>query len=289
MRLLFYAYHLFTMALVALAVLTVFYSRGDLLLLSLAIIALVMLSLGAWRYLPRYLMEGRLLLNVGAVRQGERVIYRDLPLRIANLNLYSELSNPELEGVIRLPLSALAQLISRPRASEDWFPCRVGEYLLLPDGAFALVLQQTIERVRLKVMGSTVEYGTAEFLQLAVRNLSREGFGIAVTFGIDYQHQSIALDEVPQLLHKAITDAFANADFDADLKDLLVEFKAANASSLDYLVYASMDGNSAASYFAIGRLIQQTCVDVCNRENWVIPFTQLTVHQAEATPAPQPD
>jgi hypothetical protein len=63
---------------------------------------------------------------------------------------------------------------------------------------------------------------------------------------------------------------------------LLVEFKAANASSLDYLVYASMDGNSAASYFAIGRLIQKTCVDICNQEGWVIPFTQVTIHQAEA-------
>jgi small-conductance mechanosensitive channel len=286
LRLLLYAYHLFTMVLVSVAVLTVFYVRGDLLLLSLAIIALVMLALGAWRYLPRYLMEGRLLLNVGAARQGERVIYHNLPFRITSLNLYSELRNPELEGVIRLPLTALAQLISRPRGGEDWFPCRVGDYLLLPDGAFAQVLQQTIERVRLKVMGSTVEYPAAEFLQLAVRNLSREGFGIAVTFGIDYQHQSIALDTVPRVMREGITRAFADAEYGASLKDLLVEFKAANASSLDYLVYATMDGSSAASYFAIGRLIQRSCVDICNREGWVIPFTQVTVHQAELASPP---
>ena len=31
-----------------------------------------------------------------------------------------------------------------------------------------------------------------------------------------------------------------------DLKDLQVEFKAAGVNSLDYLVYASMDGNAAA-------------------------------------------
>jgi small-conductance mechanosensitive channel len=286
LRLLLYAYHLFTVVLVSMAVLTVFYVRGDLLLLSLAIIALVMAALGAWRYLPRYLMEGRLLINVGAARQGERVIYRDLPFRITSLNLYSELRNPELEGVIRLPLSALAQLISRPRAGEDWFPCRVGDYLLLPDGSFSLVLQQTIERVRLKVMGSTVEYATAEFLQLAARNLSREGFGIAVTFGIDYQHQPIALDEVPRVMREGIIQAFANAEFGTGLQDLLVEFKAANTNSLDYLVFASMDGSRAANYFAVGRLIQSTCVDICNREGWVIPFTQVTLHQAETEPAP---
>jgi len=42
-----------------------------------------------------------------------------------------------------------------------------------------------------------------------------------------------------------------------------------------------MDGRSADSYFAIRRMIQQTCVDICNQEGWVIPFAQLTVHQAE--------
>jgi hypothetical protein len=43
-----------------------------------------------------------------------------------------------------------------------------------------------------------------------------------------------------------------------------------------------MDGESAASYFKIERLIQQTCVNICNHEGWVIPFAQLTIHQAEA-------
>jgi len=288
MRLLLYGYQLLTLLLVALAVLSVFYVRGDLLLLSLAIIALVMLALGTWRYLPRYVHEGRLLLNVGAAREGERVNYRGLPFRITSLNLYSELRNPDLEGVIRLPLSALAELISRPSANETWFTSRVGDYLLLADGDFAQVLQQGIDWVRLKVMGSIVQIGSAEFLRQNVRNLSREGFAVAVVFGVDYQHQSISLQQIPERLHGGLLEAFANADFGEDLKDLQVNLKSAAASSLDYLVYASMDGNSAASYFAIGRLIQQTCVDICNQEGWVIPFTQVTIHQAEASPAGDP-
>ena len=280
-RLLFYGYHLLTIVLVLLAVLSVFYVRGDLLLLSLAIIALVMLALGTWRYLPRYVQEGRLLLNVGAARQGERVIYRGLPFRITSLNLHSELRNPELDGVIRLPLSELAQLISRPRGNDAWFPCRVGDYLLLADGSFAQVLQQSIEWVRLKVMGSVMQIGSAAFLQQHPRNLSIDGFGVVASFGIDYQHQQIALQEVPQRLQDGIKEAFSAAEYGDDLKDLKVEFKMASASSLDYLIYASMDGNSAASYFAIGRLLQQSCVDICNREGWIIPFAQFTIHQAE--------
>ena len=281
-RLVLYGYHLMTIVLVSLAVLSVFYIRGDLLLLSLSIIILVMLALGAWRLLPGYIREARLLLNVGAARAGERVIYNGLPFRIASLNLYSELRNPELEGAIRLPLSALAQLTSRPHNYEAWFPCQAGDYVLLPDGAFGHVLQQTVELVRLKVLGSTVQFSAADFLQLNVRNLSREGFGVIVVFGIDYQHQEISLDQVPERFRSGLNAAFEQAEFGTDLKNLVVDFKAANTSSLDYLVYATMGGESAASYFKIERLIQQTCVNICNHEGWVIPFAQLTIHQAEA-------
>ena len=280
-RLLLYGYHLLTMLLVSLAVLSVFYIRGDLLLLSLAIIALVMLTLGAWRYLPRYVQEARLLLNIAAAREGERVIYNGLPFRIISINLYSELRNPELEGAIRLPLSALTELTSRPRTDEAWFPCRAGDYVLLPDGAFGQVLQQTVELVRLQVIGSIVQFSAADFLQLNVRNLSREGFGVIVVFGIDYQHQEISLDRVPKRFKEGLSAAFRDAGYEDDLKDLVVEFKEAGTNSLDYLVYATMDGRVAASYFAIGRLIQQTCVDICNHEDWIIPFTQLTIHEAD--------
>ncbi len=279
-RLLLYAYHLLSVVLVTLSVLSVFYVRGDVLLLSLAIIALIMLALGVWRFLPGYIQEARLLLNAGAAREGERVVYDGLPFRIASLNLYSELRNPELGGVLRLPLATLAQLSSRPFTSEDWFPTSSGDYVLLPDGNCGQVLEQTVELVRLKVMGSLLQYASADFIQLGARNLSREGFGIALVFGIDYAHQAIALDQVPASFKSSLEQAFADAGFGEDLKSLLVEFKEAGTNSLDYVIYVTLDGRSASSYFAIGRLIQQTCVEVCNREGWGIPFTQITLHQA---------
>ena len=278
-RLLAYGYHLLTIVLVALAVLSVFYIRGDVLLLSLAIIALVMLALGVWRFLPGYVREARLLLNAGAVREGERVIYNGLPFRIDSLNLYSELRNPELEGSIRLPLSVLSQLVSRPLTDEDWFPCRSGDYLLLPDGAFAQVLQQTVELVRLKVVGSVVQFASADFLQLNVQNLSREGFAVIVNFGIDYRHQEISLDQVPDRFRSGLMDAFRDASLEDDLKGLVVDFSTAATNSLDYLIYATLDGRCAASYFSITRMIRQTCVKICNQEGWTIPFTQVTIHQ----------
>lgn len=289
LRLLLYGYRFATIILMIVTVLAVFYTRGDLLLLSLTIIALVMLVLGAWRFLPRYMMEARLLLNVGAARQGERVIYQGLPFRISKLNLHSELSNPDLEGSIRLPLASLADLISRPHTNEEWFPSKVGDFLILPDGKFAEVLQQSVELVQLKIVNSIVQFRTVDFFQLNARNLSRDGFGVIVTFGIDYGHQSIALDTVPDQLKAGIQQAIEAAEFGSGLKNLLVEFKTAAASSLDYLIYASMQGEFAGSYYAIDRLIQQTCVDICNQQDWGIPFTQVTVHQAELAKKPPED
>ena len=282
-RLLLYVYHLMTMIVMSLSVLSVFYLRGDLLLLSLGLVALAMLILSAWRFLPGYIVEARLLLNMGSAREGERVVYNGLPFRIARLNLYSELHNPELEGSIRLPLSTLAEMISRPGIDEPWFPTRNGDYLLLADGSYAQVLQQTVETVQLRIAGKTVQYASADFLQMSVQNLSQDGFGVIEVFGIDYQHQAISLNRVPERLKSGLQSAFDQSEYAEDLKGLVVDFKSAASNSLDYLIYATMDGRVAASYFNISRLIQKTCVDICNEEEWVIPFAQLTIHHADSS------
>ncbi|NJN46527.1 MAG: mechanosensitive ion channel [Candidatus Competibacteraceae bacterium] len=183
--------------------------------------------------------------------------------------------------MIRLPLAMLNELISRPCGAEPWFPCRVGEYVLLPDGRLGLILRQTLDQVQLKVVGSVVHYPTADFFQLNARNLSRQGFSLAVQFGIDYRHQAICLDKVPQRFQQALITAFENAGLAEQVEDIAVEFKEAGANSLDYLLYLTMKGEAASAYFKIGRLVQQTCVAVCNEENWVIPFGQLTIHQGD--------
>ncbi|MEZ5582728.1 MAG: hypothetical protein R3F37_08160 [Candidatus Competibacteraceae bacterium] len=280
-RLLRYSYRLITGVFAIFAVLTVFYLRSDLLLLALAILALVVVGLGLRQTLPRYIAEIRLLLDVGPVRSGERVIYNGIPLQVKSINVYSVLRNPDLEGVIRLPLAMLNDLVSRPCGIEPWFPSREGEYIMLPDGRLGQVLRQTLDQVQLKVLGSIVHYPTADFIQLNVRNLSRQGFGLAVTFGIDYRHQAICLNQVPGRFQQALSAAFHNAGLAEQVEDITVEFKEAGANSLDYLLYITMKGEAANAYFKLGRLVQRTCVAVCNEENWGIPFGQLTIHQGE--------
>jgi len=277
---LLYGFRVFTVFVILLAVMSVFYVRGDLLLLALGIMGLAMLVLGLRQTLPRHIIETRLLLDLGPVRTNERVIYNGLPMQVKSINVYSVLRNPEIEGVVRLPLGTLNELVSRPCGEEPWFPTKPGEYVMLPDGRFAQVLRQTLELVQLKVLGSLVRFPTKDFLQLDLRNLSREGFELFITFGIDYRHQPICLEQVSPCFHQALLATFANQGFADDMENLLVEFKQAGVNSLDYLIYLTMNGRAAGSYFKLGRLVQQTCVDVCNQQGWGIPFTQLTVHQA---------
>jgi hypothetical protein len=122
---------------------------------------------------------------------------------------------------------------------------------------------------------------TSEFLNQPVVNLSREVFGVPATFGIDYRHQAICLEKVPECLRAEVVSALSSAGFRDDLVDVLVDFKEAAASSLDYQIYATLRGNAAGSYHKVGRVIQQACVTVCNREGWGIPFSQFTVHQGD--------
>ncbi len=275
-----YSYRLLTAIMIVLAVLIVFYVRGDVLLITLALVALAGVALSLRQTLPRYTAELRLLLGIGPVREDERLVYDGVPFMVNSLSVYSILRNPMLEGVLRLPLHAMNEFTSRLVGEEPWFPCQPGDYILLADGSFGKVMRQSIELVEIMVRDAIVQIRTKDFLGQNIRNLSQQGFGVACTFGIDYQHQAMCLDRVPAMFQEAIVTRFEQAGLKDEIQDIMVEFKQAGASSLDYQIYMILKGSAAKAYFKAQRLIQQACVDTCNREGWIIPFTQITVHSA---------
>lgn len=282
-RLMTYGYQALRGLLSLITLLLVLYIFGDWLLMSLALIILFFMAINFKNYLPQFMTEARLLLDMGPVREGERIILGGIPWQVKSLDIYSTLRNPELQGgELRIPLANLASLISRPlEPDEPLFPTRAGDFVVLSDGTFGQVLLQTPEIVEMKVIGATRTFSTSSFLDASPRNLSRNGFGYMVTFGIDYQHQAICLEEVPGIFHAAVTDALKASSEGDSLEAVLVDFKEAGASSLDYLIVVNMSGKAAGSYWAVGRIIQQACVRTCNERGWIIPFTQLTVHQVE--------
>ncbi len=279
-RLLSYSFYIVNIIVSIIAVLTVLYLREDLLLLALALLSLAVMALGIRKYIPSYVREAKLLLDLGAVREGERVMYNDLPWQVTSINLQTVLWNPALEGIVRLPLEAIECLTSRPVKDKNWFPTRKGDYVLLPDSTFGLVLSQTPELIELRVKGGMIKWiRTSEWYSMSIINLSiGKSYGVSVTFGFDYSLQAISLTDIPLTLEQGITNALNDAGYKKYVEGLLVELQSAGASSIDYLIFVTMDSEKASDYFAIERLVQQTCVAVANEQGWNIPFPQMVIH-----------
>ena len=276
-NLLFVTLTFFFALLGAMAVLSL---RGDWLLLGLMIIILVAAALALRHSLPLYVREARILLNIGPVREGERIVYQGLPWKVASLNVYSTLINPALRGGrLRVSLSELATLHSRQYDEDEaWFPTREEDYVLLDDTTFGRVVQQTPEYVQLAAVGSLKTYSIDGFLDLNPRNLSSEGFGMLVTLGLDYRYQAQITTTIRDQVEAFFRRALAAHPYGKHLKNLIVEFNEAGASSLDIALIGVFSGAAATDYFGVRRLMNKLAVDVCNAHNWVIPFKQVSVH-----------
>jgi len=276
-------YQLMIIVLAVGALILVLYALGDWPLLGLAILFLIGLAWAAKQSLPKIWQETNLLMNLGTVRENERLLYNGLPWKVTSLNFYTRLVNPELAGgVISLPLKNLVGMHSRPyHPNEPWFPCKEKDWVVLADGTRGRVLFQSPEFVQLVLLGgSRKTYSTEEFLKQNPQNISTN-FRVRVKFGIDYRHQAEATREVPEKLRAMLSEELEKEAFGNQILSLKVEFSEAGASSLDLVILADFAGSAAKDYEYISRTIQKIAVEACNRYEWVIPFAQITVHNAE--------
>ncbi|NVK31698.1 MAG: mechanosensitive ion channel [Gammaproteobacteria bacterium] len=269
------------------AVLVTFFQFDDWLLLSISILFLLGLAWAGKNGLPRYFEQSKLLLNLGAVREGERVMLNGIAWKVGRLGVYTDLINPALEGgTLRVTATDLLHVHSRPCIDqEDWFPTQVGDWILAGD-THACVVSQSPDFTVIKHVGGAVQsYTTSDFLALGIVNLSRN-FRVSATFGIDYQHQASATTQIPALFKDGLLQGLS-AQFGQDaIEKINVEFASAGASSLDFAILADFKGSVADKFRPIERAIQRICVDVCNEHGWVIPFTQIVVHPAnQPTPS----
>ena len=124
-RVLELVYRGMTLVLTVLAVIAVFYFVEDWVLLSLAIIFIMGVVWAAKYTLPVYMDKSKLMLNIGPVREGERMMYQGVPWLVKHINFHSLLENPDLGITLRVPICELINKTSREfKPHEPWFPCR---------------------------------------------------------------------------------------------------------------------------------------------------------------------
>lgn len=278
-RLLDLTLRMLTVVLIAISPIFVFYYVEDWMLLSLTILFLFGISWTLSKTLPRYWQQIQLFLNIGSVREGERVFLDGLPWAVKQINLFTKLENPTTGLKQRVPIADLVELKSRPiKKEEPWFPCRKGDWVILNDGVRGKVTGISQELIELIERGGAHKtYLTADFLQQAPRNLSTN-FRIKETIGISYDLQKESTSSILVTLRQHVEKCLYNEGYGDVLLNLRVEFQEANTSSLDLVVIVDFKGEVGDLYNRLRRAIQRWCVDACSTYNWEIPFTQLSLH-----------
>jgi hypothetical protein len=258
----------------------VFYVVEDWVLLSLTIIFIMGVGWAAKHTLPQYWHQSRLMLNIGAVREGERIIHHGLPWLVKSINFFSELENPYLGVKLRLPIEELLNKTSRPfHQQEPWFPCKRNDWVILADGTRGVVTNLSHEMVELVQRGGSHKtYQTSDFLALSPLNIS-VSFRLKIPFGISYDLQKESTGSILETLHDYIDVQIEKEGYKKSLSNLRVEFSQAGGSSLDLVVIADFKGDMAPLYQRLSRAIQRWCVDACTLNSWEIPFPQLTIHK----------
>ncbi|MFV0337949.1 MAG: hypothetical protein ACK5LK_06860 [Chthoniobacterales bacterium] len=257
-------------------------SFGDWVLVSLFILILFGAIILLKDSIPNYLDEIRLLLNIGAVREGERINIDGVSWNVEKLSFFTILKNPALRnGSIRLPVASLTNYLSHPESSnEPFFPTDEGDWVELDDQTYGRVIFQNVETVRLVLLGGAQKnYTIRNFLSQNPKNFSHN-FRISTMIGIDYANQSTSTKETLEKLREFFNREIHKEISHEDILSLKIEFALANASSLDYQVNLDLKGHLAPRRMFIKRMLQRIGVDACNEFSLGIPFQQITLHKA---------
>ena len=266
-----------------LAMLAVFNIMNDWLLLAIASVFALAVAWVGLKMLPGIAEQITLLLNLGAVQEGERLMFAGVPWRVRRLDFYTDLENPALDGgTFTLPVRELVGLHSRPSARDEaWFPTGKGDWVQLKDGTIGHVQSQSPELVQVEeVGGSIVTFETAAFVAEAPRNLST-GYRIRTEFGLDYRHQDKATDDIPRKLAAHVKGGLVDLLGSDTIESVDVDLLSAGDSAIVFEVEACVRGRCAERYEDVEREIPRLLVDACNRNGWVIPFPQMVLHRAE--------
>ncbi|MCL2789880.1 MAG: hypothetical protein FWD79_04475 [Desulfobulbus sp.] len=260
----------------------VLYIAEDWLLLSAALILLVGVIWTVRQTLPKMWRQVRMMLNMGSIREGERVFYNGVPWKVEAINVFCKLHNPALAEYLRIPIESMTGMMSRPyHADEPWFPCKRGDWVAIDGKPFAKVISLSHELVEVVEMGGRrTVYQTSTFLSKSPTNLS-SNFNLRVVFGLSYALQAEITTTVLTTLQTFLQHKLEEHGYAEKCLSLSVDFLQAGPSSLDVAIMADLKGEMAPTYRRIERALAKWSVDCCNANGWEIPYPQMTVHLAK--------
>lgn len=257
------------------------YLVGDWVLVTISVLLISATLWASKDYIHKYLAQGRLILNLGTIKEGELVIYNSLPWRVKNISFVTTFENDFLDSTqIKIEISEIFKMHSRKiLPNEQWFPTRSGDWVVLSDGTYGQIKIQTAEQVVIEQANSQRRYyPVIQYLGLTPINLSH-GFFVDFNWGLDYQDQEKLLTTILPRMKQQFLDAMKNYQFPTE--ENILDFHSAGASSLNLYIFSRFKGDFAANRLQIQRDLQAIMLTICNKEKLNIPYNQLTVHMQE--------
>lgn len=260
--------------------LVILHTTGNLILFGLAALLLIFIIISLRNTIPNYIHRLRVFLNLGQAREGERVIYNDIPWEISKINLYNVyLTNPLLDnGELRVTIDLLDKIYSRHTNTDElWFPSRKGDFLLLPDKRIVNVIRQTPESVYLDHNGSTIVMPTAEFYKLKFSNLSR-GYNLTLNFTLeDTPENRLAFNDVQQQISTGILLEMEkmHESLPACVKRISLSVRQLiTSNTTSYQLIVDMTANSAKHYLQAKGALNSAVIQSAREQQWHILLTE---------------
>jgi len=261
---------------------TIFNIRQDWLMLAMSLLMALAISWTFVRSLPALAEQTRVLMNLGAVREGERTLIEGLPYKIERLSLYSKLINPALKGgELVYPVRELIGMHSRPiTEGEAWFPTQVGDWIVR-DAKHYQVMNQTPEHVILKRPGGAEDFvPTREFMDTLFETIT-DGYRATYTFGLAYKHLDEAREIIPDKVNASVRSYIADKLGAEALVNVDTRFVTLDDSALTFDVLADLGPGYGGEWKRMQKYLNRAVVNVCLENKWDIPFPQLVVHNAK--------
>lgn len=257
------------------------YFVGDWVLLLLTLMLILGIVWTSKQAVQHLWAHTSLLMNMGSVREGERVFYRGLPWKVSNVHFLSKLENPAIDGPgLLLPMRDLRELRSREiNRAEPWFPSRTGDWVRLNGAQPAQVVFQGIEYVVLKgVSGGNISIPSSEYYAARVENLSA-GFIHQVPVVFNHTARGAVLGKLRSALQIEVTNSLAKHT--GAPRNLAIEVNGVTEDGIELLVIAEFSGAEAPHFEKIKRLISTAALEVSNRAGVNLPERHLRVTEVE--------
>lgn len=229
----------------------VLYARNDWFLVTLIIIFIIGFAWSIKQWIPQFISKGRLLLNLGPIRESELVRWKGVSYKIEKLSYFSTLVNPLINGGrLRISIEELSHLQSRPILSDEvWFPTTKGDWVTLDDGQYCEILMQTPEQIIVKnYKGVEILYSVADFLALHPVNYS-SGFILELPFQFDISEKRRVSDDFFDLLAKNLSTSLK----EYDTQNIEIKVGALKSGAIDLIAKVQCHQKQAANKIKIER------------------------------------